>query len=585
MAVQLTVSSNKRLTDLFLVSKNYSLDISNFTETTGSTRYYYVLSSGITDLEAPEKCVIWSTGYISKQITLHNDVVSQVYLKRKPNYVTDIISQQLSNTCFRNNTVIESVDCCNVLWQNNDMTSAFEGCSNLTTVTNINSGITNITTAFKNCNKLTQVSLPSYNISSATNAFIFSGTAQSRYVYCPFQNSAKTEISQTLQSLLNAGYDSYGSKHNVYLYNLQNLNPTTSVKIKVYPNPTNCTVTFYNAADDSVITKAETNAIILPASSLPMNLKIKLSRSDLSDRIYNVNNVQNDMVLKLENTKLKLPYGQAPSSYSVGALVASAEANTYTTYTVPASGWYYVDVLGAGASYSGDWVEGRAGGRIQDVMFLHKGTICLLWGSTTSSRDMGTPGQTGFPSPTNYWGGSGYTGHSEGGGGGGGAANHGKQYCHWDGGCGAGGSGFLAGTTADIDVATFSNSGVWERNFSSADTYSVAGINLGHLYVAVLCGGGGGACGANDDIRSAGGGGGAYGDGGDAQFTGDSSDWNAYKWGPGRSWGQGELGHRYGGGGRGAASVLDLSTYRLDSTIGGGSHNTNGFCRLYQVNV
>jgi hypothetical protein len=58
------------------------------------------------------------------------------------------------NTCFRNNLTIKGVDCANLPWYRNSMVYAFQGCSNLETVTNLNQNIVLMGYSFANCTNM-----------------------------------------------------------------------------------------------------------------------------------------------------------------------------------------------------------------------------------------------------------------------------------------------------------------------------------------------------------------------------------------------------------------------------------------------
>jgi len=254
-------------------------------------------------------------------------------------------------------------------------------------------------------------------------------------------------------------------------------------------------------------------------------------------------------------------------------LLESTSGAQYKTYTITADGWYYVEVMGGGSGYSNDGrLSTQGGGLTSKAIFMFKGSVCLLWSGSKSIN-------TGYPEPTDYWGGCGGMGHDESGGGGGGAANNGRNKVHNDAAHGAGGSGFLVGNPNATQVSTMTNSN-WSRNFTSSGTFSVSGINLGHLYAAVLCGGSGGSTGNNGDNRTAGGGGGAYGSGG------PSTNWPQYAptTGPGGSWGVGQGGDRYGFNGGGAWCYIDLSTNTSAWGQKGGTSNSDGYCKLYKFN-
>lgn len=280
------------------------------------------------------------------------------------------------------------------------------------------------------------------------------------------------------------------------------------------------------------------------------------------------------------NLSCALPVNLTPPSATNKTLLTSTSGAQNTIYTITSDGWYYVEVMGGGARNSGDGNAGGIGGLTTRTIYLHKGAKCLLWSGNSHNGNTTTGASTGYPSPSDYWGGTGATGHSEGGGGGGGAANNGRNSSHYDGGPGAAGSGFLAGIDNNTQTATLTNSS-WSRNFSSSSSFSVGSFSVSHLCVAILCGGGGGACGNNDDVRTTGGGGGAYGNGAGTTYSTVVSETS----GPGGTWGVGTKGNRYGSPGSGAWAVLDLSRNEATWGQGGGTRNANGYCKLYKINT
>lgn len=275
-----------------------------------------------------------------------------------------------------------------------------------------------------------------------------------------------------------------------------------------------------------------------------------------------------------------LPVNMTAPSATNRTQVAAVSGAQNTIYTVATDGWYYVELMGGGSRTSGDGVAGTAGGLTNRIIYLHKGAKCLLWAGNSHNGNTTTGASTGYPSPSDYWGGTGATGHSEGGGGGGGAANNGRNSSHYDGGPGAAGSGFLAGINRNTQSKTFTNS-AWSRNFSSDSSFTVGSFSVTHLYCAILAGGAGGSCGKNDDVRTTGGGGGAYGNGGGTTYSTVVAETS----GPGGTWGAGTKGNRYGTPGVGGWAVLDLTTNTCTSGTGGGSAYTNGYCRLYKINT
>lgn len=83
-------------------------------------------------------------------------------------YAKDII---LTQTTFKNNTTIQTVDCSNRKWRNNTMERAFSRCSNLTEVTNLNNNVTNMNYAFEHCNNLTMSPVLPENTTSLEYTF------------------------------------------------------------------------------------------------------------------------------------------------------------------------------------------------------------------------------------------------------------------------------------------------------------------------------------------------------------------------------------------------------------------------------
>jgi hypothetical protein len=85
--------------------------------------------------------------------------------------ITYANSITLRDVVFRNNFIVNSVDCSNVKWWGNSLYYAFDNCRNLTAVSNIHSNITNMEGTFKNCQNL--VSFPNIpnNVISIKNAF------------------------------------------------------------------------------------------------------------------------------------------------------------------------------------------------------------------------------------------------------------------------------------------------------------------------------------------------------------------------------------------------------------------------------
>ena len=91
-----------------------------------------------------------------------------------------ITTINIEKNTFYGNTNIVNVDCNYTPWQNNSMAYAFNSCSNLKSVSNINNNITNMHYTFLHCSNLTNISSISnsvqnmigtfYNCSSLVNA-------------------------------------------------------------------------------------------------------------------------------------------------------------------------------------------------------------------------------------------------------------------------------------------------------------------------------------------------------------------------------------------------------------------------------
>lgn len=79
-----------------------------------------------------------------------------------------------SSLSFKNLTNLTSVDLANISFENlTDISNMFNGCSNLTTVTNIpaTSNVTNMSSMFNSCTNLTTIDLSNFDTSSATSMY------------------------------------------------------------------------------------------------------------------------------------------------------------------------------------------------------------------------------------------------------------------------------------------------------------------------------------------------------------------------------------------------------------------------------
>ena len=257
-----------------------------------------------------------------------------------------------------------------------------------------------------------------------------------------------------------------------------------------------------------------------------------------------------------------LPVPEKPAT-GTNTLVAEANGATHTIYTVQIPGWYYVDVRGSGgvSPYHG---TGGKGGRAQGAVYLFAGTKVLLWGAAIKA--------TGFPAPTEDFGGhgaSGYLPNESGGYGGGAASSGGTGYAN-----GGGGAGALFGIDyIPPEIKTNTESAFTMNKEVVAGDYAV-----NYLYAAFLCGGGGGGSSDEGDNRSGGGGGGAWGNGGTSYWS-----TNGRAEGPGGEWGAGGNSGRYSSGGSGAWAIINFTTNEFIYGTGGGAAAASGYARLYKI--
>lgn len=168
------------------------------------------------------------------------------------------VSGGIRQGTFYENKYITSIDLSNTPWYNNDMSSAFSNCTNLTTVSGINDAVTNMDSTFSYCTSLTNVAIlptsvtnlagtfnnctsltdaptiPSsvtnmhstfYGCTSLTGSVVinssivndvslcFGNTTLTKYVYIPYNST-------TYNTFTAEGYDEVGTKEGVYLRDL-----------------------------------------------------------------------------------------------------------------------------------------------------------------------------------------------------------------------------------------------------------------------------------------------------------------------------------------------------------------------------
>lgn len=109
---------------------------------------------------------------------------------------TEVESVEISNRVFYRNSYIKSVDLANVPFVNNDMSYAFNRCTNLTEVKNINSNTVNMAYSFNACYNLTSV--PDIPANASNMAYAFS--------YCNKMNG-EVNIPNNVTNMYNAFYN------------------------------------------------------------------------------------------------------------------------------------------------------------------------------------------------------------------------------------------------------------------------------------------------------------------------------------------------------------------------------------------
>ena len=261
-----------------------------------------------------------------------------------------------------------------------------------------------------------------------------------------------------------------------------------------------------------------------------------------------------------------------PTTYTEQEQVAYCVGNNHQIVEITEDAFYRVIVTGSSGG-DGQQTLGGVGGKADKIVWLYKGTKCLLWGASKGNNMSNNAGLTGYPSPTSNLGGQGDQGGGESGSRGGGAATNGG-FGHVDAGSGGAGAGFLAGI--DYRVSALSHQEpAWSKAINSTDDWSVGDFSVSNLYVYILAGGGGGGCGQNN-TRGGGSGGGAWGNGGQGWGSGHTT-------GPGGSWGQGNGGSEYSAGATGAWAILDFSRTQFVWGTGGGESASNGSVLLNKV--
>jgi len=101
------------------------------------------------------------------------------------------------------------------------MSGTFEDCSNIVNAPIIPNSVTYMFGTFSNCYNLKgNVYIQSENITNAYNCFYCAfNTPLTKNVYIPFKYE-NGEYTKTYNSFINVGYNENGTKHNVYLKNI-----------------------------------------------------------------------------------------------------------------------------------------------------------------------------------------------------------------------------------------------------------------------------------------------------------------------------------------------------------------------------
>ena len=276
------------------------------------------------------------------------------------------------------------------------------------------------------------------------------------------------------------------------------------------------------------------------------------------------------MFLSKKGRSFQLPVPEKPKT-DVKTMVSMAEGATYKIYEVPISGWYYGEVRSAAGVSPYKGTSGISG-KAASAVYLYAGTKVILWGATVR--------WTGFPAPTDDWGGTGGTVFDgEGGSGGGGAANNAPDHWYRDGG---GGAGMLFGYTA-TPYFTLKN----EESLFEMKPYEIPGIySVDCVYAAILCGGAGAGCSDEGTVRGSGGGGGAWGNGGFVWNNNHTGPYAVGTNGPGGDFGKGGNGglwqQSYGG--DGGWAILNFTTGEFSYGQGGGIRGaSDGYAILYKL--
>jgi len=140
----------------------------------------------------------------------------------------------LKNECYKEKTILETVDLNDVEFSGNNMNNAFKNCTNLKKVININADVTTLDNAFTNCSSLVDdIYIESENITSCEG--IFDGNTYIKKVYIPYYNS-NHQHTITYNTFIAAGYTETGTKNCIYLDDINNPNDLKIYRFKAVEN-------------------------------------------------------------------------------------------------------------------------------------------------------------------------------------------------------------------------------------------------------------------------------------------------------------------------------------------------------------
>lgn len=169
------VMNSDKTVSVTLAKQTYTLTINTTPENTlkqlyinGSTTPITIASSYIAEVDTSIRYVITKFGFIKvdDSLILDSDVTLDITLDEG-----FLVKDLDATTVFANNTNITSVNLNYKPWVNNSMTYAFDNCSNLQNVTNINNSITTMRGTFRNCRSLANAPEIPSSVTNLTSTF------------------------------------------------------------------------------------------------------------------------------------------------------------------------------------------------------------------------------------------------------------------------------------------------------------------------------------------------------------------------------------------------------------------------------